>query len=141
MLRNLWTRYRVISFRHSRNCSSVESEKIATPFVGEDDETSQIQLASPTGSALFRESEHFTPLVKPDPKFHWDAIRQSLNARGISHQFNLEQLRDLKRQIEDIREQIEFVDIKRKEHQKVYEETKQVRFKNITDFFHLLVLC
>ncbi|KAF6780060.1 hypothetical protein AHF37_00390 [Paragonimus kellicotti] len=125
MLRNVWTRYRVISFRHARKYSSVESEEIATPFFGEDDEMSQIPLVPPTGSALFRESEHFTPLVKPDPKFYWDAIQRSLNARGLSDQFNLEHLRDLKRQIEEIREQIGLVEAKRKEHQKIYETTKQ----------------
>ncbi|KAF5398494.1 hypothetical protein PHET_08260 [Paragonimus heterotremus] len=131
MLRNVWTRYRVISFRHSRKYSSVESEEIATPFFGEHDETSRIYLVPPAGSALFRESEHFTPLVKPDPKFSWDAIQYSLNARGLSNQFNLDHLRDLKRQIEDIREQIGLVETKRKERQKVYEATKQVALFSI----------
>lgn len=46
----------------------------------------------PSGSALYQDDDHFSPVVFPDPIFNWESIRTSVNARRMHERFNIDKI-------------------------------------------------
>ncbi|CAH8473584.1 unnamed protein product [Schistosoma intercalatum] len=79
----------------------------------------------PSGSALYQDDDHFSPIVFPDPIFNWESIRTSVNARRMHERFNIDKIIDLKKQMDGIHEQINALKEDRISLQYQYEHNKQ----------------
>ncbi|VDP51547.1 unnamed protein product [Schistosoma margrebowiei] len=79
----------------------------------------------PSGSALYQDDDHFSPVVFPDPIFNWESIRTSLNARRMHERFNIDKIIDLKKQMDGIHEKINALKEDRISLQYQYEHNKQ----------------
>ncbi|CAH8472880.1 unnamed protein product [Schistosoma intercalatum] len=79
----------------------------------------------PSGSALYQDDDHFSPVVFPDPIFNWESIRTSVNARRMHERFNIDKIIDLKKQMDGIHEQINALKEDRISLQYQYEHNKQ----------------
>ncbi|CAH8460496.1 unnamed protein product [Schistosoma turkestanicum] len=90
----------------------------------------------PSGSTLYQEDHHFSPVISPDPIFNWDAIKTSVNARHLHEQFNVDKIIDLKIQIDGLHDKLTTLKQNRISLCDQYKHNKKIDLKIQIDGLH-----